>query len=366
MGFSWQIDSDIRRAETLPGRVYTDPALFEAARDRVFARSWQYVADLAQVRTPGSILPVTLLEGVLGEPLLVTRDAEDRLHCLSNVCTHRANLVCERPGKAAHLRCRYHGRRFGLDGRFHSMPEFEDAAGFPSDTDHLPLVDHGAWGPLLFASLAPAFPLAALLAPVAERVGFLPLADLRFDAGRSREYLVGAHWALYCDNYLEGFHIPFVHAGLAEALDYGSYRTELFEYANLQVGVAQSGDECFELPPGHPDAGQSIAAYYFWLFPNLMLNFYPWGLSLNVVRPLAVDRTKVSFLTFVLDPAKLDRGAGAALDRVEREDEEVVESVQRGVRSRLYHRGRYSPTREQGVHHFHRLLTAALEGHSEA
>ncbi|HVD51611.1 MAG TPA: SRPBCC family protein, partial [Candidatus Udaeobacter sp.] len=78
--------------------------------------------------------------------------------------------------------------------------------------------------------------------------------------------------------------------------------------------------------------------------------------SVNVVTPLAVDRTRVSFLPFVWDAAKRESGAGAGLDRVEREDEAVVESVQRGVRSRLYDRGRYSPAREGGVHHFHRLL----------
>jgi choline monooxygenase len=93
-----------------------------------------------------------------------------------------------------------------------------------------------------------------------------------------------------------------------------------------------------------------------------MLNVYPWGVSVNVVKPLAVDRTRVSFLAYVWDPAKLDRGAGSGLDRVEREDEAVVESVQRGVRSRLYERGRYSPDREEGVHHFHRMLAGALAG----
>jgi choline monooxygenase len=65
----------------------------------------------------------------------------------------------------------------------------------------------------------------------------------------------------------------------------------------------------------------------------------------------------VSFLSYVWDESKLDRAAGSG---VEREDEAIIESVQRGCRSRLYERGRYSPTREQGVHHFHRLLAAAL------
>jgi phenylpropionate dioxygenase-like ring-hydroxylating dioxygenase large terminal subunit len=91
-----------------------------------------------------------------------------------------------------------------------------------------------------------------------------------------------------------------------------------------------------------------------------MFNFYPWGLSMNIVKPAGIDRTRVVFLCWVRDPSRLAVGAGAELDRVEREDEAIVECVQKGVRSRLYGRGRYSPKREQGVHHFHRLLAEAL------
>jgi choline monooxygenase len=365
MPLSWTIDADIRRAATLPAEVYSDPLWFAAARDRVFARSWQLVADIDAVRVPGATYPFTLLEGILDEPLLLTRDSGDQVHCLSNVCTHRGTLVCEHAGVQPALRCRYHGRRFAHDGRFLSMPEFEGAEGFPSPADNLAKVPFGTWGKLVFAALDPAFPLAELLAEVDARVSWLPLHEAVFDPVRSRDYLVRANWALYCDNYLEGFHIPYVHAGLAGALDYGEYRTELFPWANLQLGVASGGGDVFDLPPSSPDyglqkAGQQIAAYYFWLFPNTMLNVYPWGVSVNIVRPLAPDRTRVSFLSYVWDPTRLDRGAGAGLDRVEREDEAIVESVQRGVRSRLYHRGRYSPSREQGPHHFHRLLERFL------
>lgn len=358
----WGIEDDIRRASTLPGSAYGDPRVFELARERVFARSWQLVADTDMVRVPGQVHPFTLLEGMLDEPLVLTRDAQDRLHCLSNVCTHRGALVCEHPGVEPALRCRYHGRRFALDGRFLSMPELEGAEGFPSEDDHLPRVPFGTWGKFVFAALDPAFPLSELIAEMDARVSFLPLPEAVFDPTRSRDYLVRANWALYCDNYLEGFHIPYVHAALAGALDYGEYRTELFPWANLQLGIASGGEDVFELPPGHPDSGHDVAAWYFWLFPNTMINVYPWGISVNVVRPLAPDRTRVSFLSYVWDPDRLDRGAGAGLDRVEREDEAVVESVQRGIRSRLYHRGRYSPTRETGPHHFHRLLTRFLHG----
>lgn len=353
------IDPEIRRAQTLPARVYREGSYLDLSREVIFARSWQMVADGDQVRVPGQILPVTVLEGFLDEPILFTRDSEDALRCLSNVCTHRGNLVAETAGnvgRSKRLRCRYHGRQFSLDGAFQSMPEFDGVEGFPCPADDLPAVPFERWGKLLFASVDPAMPFAAWIGDVQRRMEWFPMEGLTFDPARSRDYLVRANWALYCDNYLEGFHIPFVHPGLAETLDYGSYSSELFQYANLQLGIAEDGEEAFDRREGE----ERVAAYYFWLFPNTMLNFYPWGLSVNIVRPLAVDRTKVSFLIYVLDPSKLDAGAGSMLDRVEREDEEVVENVQRGVRSRLYNRGRYSPNREEGVHHFHRLLANFL------
>ena len=265
------------------------------------------------------------------------------------------------------LVCRYHGRRFDLDGTFRHMPEFEGVKGFPSEADNLPRVATGSWEEsFLFASLSPAASLQELLAAMAERLAWLPLRELRFDAGRSRDYLVRANWALYIDNYLEGFHIPFVHASLNEAIDYGAYTTELFPWSSLQLGIARPGEAAFELPASSPDQGKRVAAYYWWLFPNTMFNVYPWGVSVNIVEPQAHDRTRVRFLSYILDERKLDQGAGSGLDRVEREDEAVVEAVQRGARSTLYTRGRYSPTREQGVHHFHRLLASALFGSGTA
>ncbi len=360
----FEVHADIAQASTLPSRFYCDPNIFEVLKARLFPRTWQFIADANTVKAPGSVHPVTFLDGCIDEPLLLTRDFNDQLHCLSNVCTHRGNIVCEGPGTEKSLRCRYHGRRFGLDGNFQHMPEFESTANFPTAQDNLHQFPLRSWGDFLFASLNPLMPADDLLRPMRDRLAWLPFNQLTFDPARSRDYLVRANWALYCDNYLEGFHIPYVHSGLNEALDYGSYRTELHQWSNLQIGVAKQGEDAFNLPSSSPDSkgGQRIAAYYFWLFPNTMFNFYPWGLSINIVRPLAVDRTRVSYLTYVLDRAKLEAGGGAGdgLDRVEREDEAIVESVQRGVRSQTYDRGRYSPTREQGVHHFHRLLSQTL------
>jgi choline monooxygenase len=354
------IDSDIRAASTLPARVYSDPEYYRLQQVSVFARSWQYAADADRVKAPGHVLPFMLLDGCLGEPLVITSDDDAKLRCMSNVCTHRGALVVEGEGHLKTLRCRYHGRRFNLDGSFVSMPEFDDTIGFPSEADNLPQLPLEKWGPLLFTSISPAVSFNDWIQPVNERVGWMPLDQFKRDAKTSREYLISANWALYCDNYLEEFHIPYVHAGLSEQLDYGSYYTELFPWGSLQMGIARGSDTVFDLPKDHVDYGKRIAAFYYWLFPNIMLNFYPWGLSLNVVNPLGPARTRVSFISYVWDESLRDQGVGGDLHKVEMEDEEVVESVQHGVSSRLYDRGRFSARREVGTHHFHRLLADAM------
>jgi choline monooxygenase len=358
----FEIDTDITVARTLPARVYSDPDVFRAQRDRIFARTWQYAASDDVVKVAGQVYPFTLVPGALDEPLLLTRDAKDELHCLSNVCTHRGTLVVEGAGHEQQLRCRYHGRRFALDGRFHSMPEFERAKGFPTPADDLPAVALARWERFLMVSLAPTVKFDDVGAGMRERLAGLPFAQLAFDPAGARDYFVNANWALYVDNYLEGFHIPYVHSSLAATLDYGEYAVELDRYAVLQLGIAKEGERTLALPAGHRDAKRRVAAYYYWLFPTTMFNVYPWGVSVNVVTPLGVDRTRVSFLPFVWDESAREQGAGSGLDRVEREDEAIVESVQRGTRSRLYERGRYSPARETGVHHFHRLLVELLGG----
>jgi len=212
----------------------------------------------------------------------------------------------------------------------------------------------------LFSSLNNEISSDLFLKDMIERVGWMPVNDFVFRPELSKDFIVKAHWALYCENYLEGFHIPFVHAGLNAVIDFGNYTTELFKYSNLQLGIAKDDEDCFELPSSSPDYGKKVAAYYFFVFPNMMFNFYPWGLSVNIIKPISINETKVSFLTYVWKEDKFNTGAGSGLDTVELEDEEVVENVQKGVRSRFYHHGRYSVTKEQGTHHFHCIIAELL------
>jgi choline monooxygenase len=356
----YAVDPDITVASTIDSAFYCDETTHALVRERIFARTWQWIGDLDDVATPGSLSPRMLLPGMLDEPLLLARDRSGALRCLSNVCTHRGNiLVRESRINADQIRCGYHSRRFDLSGRMTFMPEFAQAKNFPSRADDLPQIAFAVWANHGFAALDPIAPLEAFVADMAKRLESLPVAGFRLDRARSSEYAIDANWALYVENYLEDLHIPFVHPALSKTVDCASYAHEIFRYSSLQLASAREGEVAFDVAV--PDQGRRVAAYYWWIFPNLMLNFYPWGLSLNRVVPESVARTRVEFRAYVWDEAKLGRGAGGSLHEVELEDEAVVEAVQRGVRSRLYRHGRYSPTRERGTHHFHRLLCEFLQ-----
>jgi choline monooxygenase len=241
------------------------------------------------------------------------------------------------------------------------MPEFKDAKNFPKPCDNLHVFPTKKWSQFLFAGLNPSFDFQKVIDVMNERIGFLPINEFKHDKSLNKNFLIEANWALYCDNYLEGFHVPFVHESLNDVLDYGSYETVLYDHCNLQIGYSEKGEEIFNFPKNHMDYGKKIAAYYFWIFPNMMFNFYPWGLSINIVKPKNIDKTKVSFISYVYDESKLNKGAGSNLEKVEAEDEVVVENVQKGVRSSFYKAGRFSPTKEKGVHHFHLLLSEFLK-----
>src|SRR5579863_6788221 len=131
------IHPDIALARTPSTDLYTDPAIFELTKEKLFTSSWQFIGDTDAVPADGDARPFTLLETFLDEPLVLVRDGAGAIRLLSNVCTHRGNIVVNEPCRLTHLRCRYHGRLFNLDGSFRSMPEFKEVQEFPTRADDL-------------------------------------------------------------------------------------------------------------------------------------------------------------------------------------------------------------------------------------
>ena len=174
MSPKFNIHKDISKAETLPSSFYKNQDIFDQVREDIFLKSWQWLGDNSSLKLTNSIQPLTLLDGFLIEPILLTRDKEGSINCMTNVCTHRGHILALGPGKSKNITCAYHGRSFDLNGNFKSMPEFKEAKDFPRECDNLYKFPLSEWGPFLFAGLNPSFDFKEVLAPINERIGFLP------------------------------------------------------------------------------------------------------------------------------------------------------------------------------------------------
>jgi choline monooxygenase len=190
-----------------------------------------------------------------------------------------------------------------------------------------------------------------------KRLASYPFDDLIHSKNSSQSWEIDAHWALYCENYLEGFHVPYVHRGLAKEIDVNTYKTILLENAVLQIA---EGDKSYDVFKNIDTTDQNLYGLYYWIFPNLMLNFYSWGLSINIIEPISPSKTRIRFLSYPIKNNEQPLDGDDTLSKVEKEDQNVVLGVQKGIRSRFYSSGRYSPKHEKGIHHFHLLLDKYL------
>ena len=146
----FQVSNDIASAETLSSDFYTDEEVFESSKEAIFANSWQLITDTKNLQKNNQY-PFTFLEGYLNEPLVLIQK-KGEINCYSNVCTHRAHLVCLDTCNRSVLRCRYHGRTFELDGKMKAMPGFDEVQNFPTERDDLEVIPTLFWRDFIFVS----------------------------------------------------------------------------------------------------------------------------------------------------------------------------------------------------------------------
>jgi choline monooxygenase len=355
MDFSdYSYTPDLSRASTIPARWYTDGEFLEAERRSVFGRTWQCIGHADAVAAPGSFLAGE----ITGEPVLVTRDKSGVLRAFANVCRHRGALLAEGQGMAPVIRCPYHAWTYSLDGSLLGQPEFEGVQDWDRSQVCLPQYHVEVWGPFVFVNLDPdSPPLLEVLGAIPGEIAAMgcPLDGVRFCY--RRDYTIECNWKVYIDNYLEGYHLPAAHPSLFRELDYAQYRVDTFRYYSSQIAPirAGSGDEVRR----YEFLDSEQRALYYWIFPNFMLNVYPDNMSSNLIVPLGPDRTLTIFEWFSYGEQVAQETIDFS-DEIQQEDIQICESVQKGLKSRSYHQGRFSVKRENGVHHFHGLLAEFL------
>ena len=339
----------LSHATALPARHYVgDEAL---ARDRaaVFGRSWQLVAHVNEIANPGDHV-VTDLAGL---PVVVIRDSTGVLRAFHNVCRHRAGPLATCDGKGAKaLRCKYHGWTYTLEGVLRSAPEMGQTEDFEPSSVRLPELRVGTWEGLVFVGADGAVGFEEFTRGLSGPLRGLSPKGYRFE--RRFRYEVACNWKVYCDNYLEGYHVPHIHPGLNSLLDYPQYLTECGDWFSYQYSPLASDAGLY---------GDGDAVYYF-IYPNTMLNLLPGRLQTNRVLPLGPDRCVVEFDYYYAEHDPAARAARFEADhafahQVQDEDIMICEHVQRGLASGSYVPGRLNPLRENAVHHYHELLRAA-------
>jgi choline monooxygenase len=352
----FEFEPNLARAATLPASWYTEPAQFELEKHKIFRRTWQYAAALDQLRFPGNYLAVD----VVGVPVVLTRDLSGELRAFYNVCRHRAGVVARGAGNRKTLQCAYHGWLYDLDGQLRTTPEFEGVEGFDKAQFGLVPMRVESWGPFAFVNMAAEGP------SLAETLGRIPAETEQFDFSgmrrvERRDYYVAANWKVYIDNYLEGYHVPVAHPGLYREIDYENYRVEPFRYYSVQHAPIRPRRSEDEAGRRYTALRGDESAYYYWIFPNFMLNIYPDVLQINVIVPLSHDRTLTVFEWYFADPGAPEtwnslQDSIAFSDEIQKEDIELCEDVWRNLQTGAYQAGRFSPKRENGVHHFQGLV----------
>ncbi len=322
------------------------------------SRTWQSVGRTAQVEKPGQYVTTT----VAGEPIVAVRGSDGKLRAFYNVCRHHAMTVMNEPcGHAQHMRCPYHGWTYSLEGELRGMTEFEGVCNFDRAQNGLVPVRVETWENFIFVNLDPhAAPLRDFLGALVGLAKPLNFGGLKFVERRS--YIQQCNWKVYVDNFLDGgYHVPHMHKGLNSVLDYTNYTIENVDRCCVQSSPV-AVDKRSEASAAATRKGDR--AYYFWQYPNFMLNWYEGYLDTNLVIPLGVDRCEVIFDFYFGKTSEAQmpyiRESMGVSERVQQEDIVICDGVQRGLSSRAYQAGRLSVRREAGEHLFHRLLAADL------
>ena len=262
--------------------------VYAAECERIFNRSWQYAGHTGQVAKPGDFFTAQI-----GEiPIVVARDADEKLRAFANVCRHRGSeVVLECSGNRQTLQCHYHGWTYNLDGSLRSAPRENEQESFAKES--LALIPFGVetWGPLIFVNPD------RKAGQLRDMIGELPeiFANAGIDLARLRMmrrdlYEIAANWKIVVENFNECYHCPIAHPKFSEFIDTDNYQRDTeHEYFSTYYG------------PYFKPRGAGVT--YATLWPNVMFSASTGPMALQVIRavPIDADHTRQTVDYFFAD-----------------------------------------------------------------
>lgn len=358
-----QDHEDLDNAWTIPAKYYTSNDVFDIENERIFATSWVCVAHVSEVAAKNAYITRELV----GESLVIVRGRDDVLRGFYNVCPHRGHQLLSEPnGKAKNvITCPYHSWAFKLDGKLVHANNCENVNNFEKDAIALSsfhVVEHAGF---IYVSLAKTpqpieEQLPGFAAHMSERMS--NIKDLKLAARFVSN--TPANWKTIVDNYIECYHCPTNHVSFASSVDVNVYEHELHENWTAQIGAAKPSNDSYQFDESL--INPNFTGYWAW--PSTMFNLPPGGDFMTVIYefPVSANETvqyyDIYFLNDELTQYQQDLVAWYR-DVFRPEDLRLVESVQRGLKSRGYPGqgrimadGQRSGISEHAVAHFHHSL----------
>ena len=347
-------------ARGLPAGAYTSEAVFQLENERIFSESWVFTGLAHELAQPGDVVPVT----VAGKPVLLVRDADGEVRAFHNVCRHRCLKLVEEAGNVGPtIQCPYHSWTYRLDGALHIAPYFGGhdpravPAGFDRAQHGLVPVRVATWHDWIFVNLnGEAPPIEDFIAPIQRHLKGMDLTRMRHvvtvDLGE-----IGANWKLLMENFIEPYHVPFVHATTTEQPLTDLYT--LNEPGCLGCAVDVSSE-------AKRDDTLSADSRYLTLFPNFSFGLYlPHQVGVHLDVPLAPDRTYQRRAVYTLGDLPISEEQTAQLATLWRdvhvEDQVICERLQQGRASAVADGGGVlSPVWEDSVRSFQELVVSHL------
>lgn len=349
--------------QTLPSSWYYSEEVYRHEKERIFCRDWICAGRAEELPGPGDYRVLD----IVGESILLVRNRQGELRAFYNVCRHRGSRLCRTDGRTAtgmavqggliagrSIMCPYHQWSYDLDGHLIAAPHLGAVPGFDKGAISLYPVAVECWGGFVFLNLTPseAKPLATQLGGIPARTERYALAELRI--GRSISYEVLANWKAICENYNECYHCGGVHPELCAVVP--AFREGGGGGLDWSRGIPhRAGAYTFtrsgttsRRPFPALDQDERERHKGEVIYPNLFVSLACDHVAVFILQPRGPERTHI-LCHFLFEPYEIARDgfdpgdAAEFWDVVNRQDWEICESVQRGLRSRVHHFGYYAP-----------------------
>ena len=355
------------RSYSLPARSYVEPGYVDLERDTIFYKSWQYVCYAEQLQQPGDYIAFTIQE----RPLLAVRDQAGVLRAFYNVCRHRGHELLTGSGQTKSIVCPYHAWSYHLNGQLYAARKAETIENFNIDEVCLMPVQVEEFCNMIFVNLDPAAEALAVQAgALAQEIQQYAPDLAQLTHAHRLTYHIKANWKSIVDNFLECYHCPVAHKDFVSLVDMDTYKVTTYGiYSSHMASAGTRENSAYDVAAA---AVQDHAVW--WLWPNLALLRYPGEGNFMVWHFIPIDEetTLEHFDFFFLHdtPTAQQWAAIEYIDKIlQKEDIDIVESVQRGMKTPAYEQGRFvcdpfnSGLTEHAVHHFHGLYLEAIEAY---